>query len=62
MGKIADVLISLLKKNGHTSRYGNGVGPTFWNGKDINGLYHDKKDLMKTIKEIKEEKKKKSSE
>jgi hypothetical protein len=61
MGKIADAFINLLKKKGH-ARHSRNIGPTFWNGKDIHGVYHDKKDLMETLKTIKQQKIRKNEE
>jgi hypothetical protein len=58
MGKMANAFISLLQKKGH-ARHTRSMGPTFWNGKDIHGIYHDKKDLVETLKETKRQNKRK---
>jgi hypothetical protein len=58
MGKIADAFISLLNKKG-PSGHSRSMGPTFWNGKDVHGIYHDKKDLVETLKEVKRNNKRK---
>lgn len=59
VGRLTDKLVKMLIGGGYEYRSRSHIGPTFWNGKDLTGRYHDKQDLAETLKKIKKEKKRK---